>query len=656
MKARMKFKKMAALLTAVTFFLSYGSPALATVTTSTSDSSNGSEGQTNTTTSEETTASVTSSSSTTPSSETTADTTSTPSTNTTSSTTSSSTDTTSTTTSTTTASSSSTTTSSSQVTVPSSSTATSSSQPATTPSSVTPPATGNAGATVTTPAGQTDQASSNATQTTGDASSDALAEVKEADSLTVSSLNDFELPVKSSLKNDSEAALIAGALKQLSKNYVETGATAPDTFDQTSLIPYLYQTIFNVALPSDYAALQQSGIATTLETLKIGDLIFWNNHQQVGLYLGQNKYIFMDYTAASTKDKDNHDVNQKVVKIGSLPKESTTDTDKTTKKVAGLTDLGKPDQYLHITQNLLLTDAGSDLVTHYAATTEFKVNAQTQKFIAEIGNAARELGQKYDVYASVMIAQAILETGSGSSQLSSSPYYNLFGIKGDYNGNSVTFNTSEDSGNGSLYQISSSFRSYPSVKESLSDYVALLKKGVGSNQDFYKPTWRSEAKNYLQATAYLTGKYATDTKYNDKLNSLIATYHLTQYDNEEDVSGDAAGLVALAKTFIGSPYVWGGKGPTVFDCSGFTSYIYRNVLHKEIGSWTVPQEDSDTVIAVSEAKAGDLYFWGSKGATYHVALATGNGNYIAAGSPATGVTTGSASAADFPASFAVRVK
>ena len=42
-----------------------------------------------------------------------------------------------------------------------------------------------------------------------------------------------------------------------------------------------------------------------------------------------------------------------------------------------------------------------------------------------------------DMYASVMIAQALLESSYGSSGLASAPNYNLFGVKGSYNGQSV---------------------------------------------------------------------------------------------------------------------------------------------------------------------------------------------------------------------------
>ena len=62
----------------------------------------------------------------------------------------------------------------------------------------------------------------------------------------------------------------------------------------------------------------------------------------------------------------------------------------------------------------------------------------TVAFIAEIGETSRYLAARNDLYASVMIAQAILESDSGQSQLSQKPLYNFFGIKGEYNGQSVT--------------------------------------------------------------------------------------------------------------------------------------------------------------------------------------------------------------------------
>ena len=114
----------------------------------------------------------------------------------------------------------------------------------------------------------------------------------------------------------------------------------------------------------------------------------------------------------------------------------------------------------------------------------FDKNESVENFIMKIGESARKIGQKYDLYASVMIAQAILESASGQSQLAQAPNYNLFGIKGTYNGNFVIMVTNEDLGNGTLYTTQSKFRVYENYEESFEDYAKLLTKGISGNKDF----------------------------------------------------------------------------------------------------------------------------------------------------------------------------
>ncbi|KAF9405189.1 hypothetical protein HW555_013967 [Spodoptera exigua] len=164
----------------------------------------------------------------------------------------------------------------------------------------------------------------------------------------------------------------------------------------------------------------------------------------------------------------------------------------------------------------------------------FERNETTETFIAKIGEEARTVGQEKDLYASVMIAQAILESGSGSSQLSQEPNFNLFGIKGDYEGQFVVYGTWEDDGQGNSYNTDAAFRVYPSYKESFEDYSELLMDGLNGDPTFYSGTWKSTTETYQDATEFLTGRYATDTRYNQKLDSLIETYNLTQYDHEKE--------------------------------------------------------------------------------------------------------------------------
>lgn len=158
---------------------------------------------------------------------------------------------------------------------------------------------------------------------------------------------------------------------------------------------------------------------------------------------------------------------------------------------------------------------------------------ETWEFIKEIGEEARKIGLEEDLYGSVMIAQAILESASGQSKLSQAPYHNLFGIKGTYEGKGVIFKTQEDDGSGNLYTIDATFRQYEDYEATFNDYAKLLKEGVAHDSDFYKGTWKSETESYEDATEFLTGRYATDTQYGEKLNALIEAYALTSYDKEK---------------------------------------------------------------------------------------------------------------------------
>lgn len=206
----------------------------------------------------------------------------------------------------------------------------------------------------------------------------------------------------------------------------------------------------------------------------------------------------------------------------------------------------------HINAGLVLMAAGA-VLSHVSANDAVVVQAQTSnrvsqsEFLGLITDYAKQIAAENDLYASVMIAQAALESGWGNSTLSQAPNYNLFGIKGEYNGNSVVKNTLEDNGSGDYYQIEDAFRRYDNYGQSLTDYASLLTGGNDVNNwryGFYAGARYSNTNSYKDATAHLTGRYATDTRYADKLNRIISENDLTQYD----VTGNSTPVVAAPST------------------------------------------------------------------------------------------------------------
>lgn len=117
-------------------------------------------------------------------------------------------------------------------------------------------------------------------------------------------------------------------------------------------------------------------------------------------------------------------------------------------------------------------------------------------------------------------------------------------------------------------------------------------------------------------------------------------------------TGSGNNVVSFAESLIGVPYVYGGTTPSGFDCSGFVQYVYSH-FGVNLPRTTTQQENCGTQIPVSQAQPGDLYFWGDKGSTYHVAICIGNGQYIAAPEPGQSVSIGSTQY--FQPSFAVRL-
>jgi Muramidase (flagellum-specific) len=92
-----------------------------------------------------------------------------------------------------------------------------------------------------------------------------------------------------------------------------------------------------------------------------------------------------------------------------------------------------------------------------AGHTRVKASTTTDSFISNMSSPVKKVADQYKLYPSVMMAQAALESGWGTSQLSTSAN-NYFGIKGAYNGASVTMNTAEYDENGQLYYTEAAFK------------------------------------------------------------------------------------------------------------------------------------------------------------------------------------------------------
>ena len=155
------------------------------------------------------------------------------------------------------------------------------------------------------------------------------------------------------------------------------------------------------------------------------------------------------------------------------------------------------------------------------------MNKEQKTFIETAGVIATNDMKESGVLASLTIAQAILESAWGKSELTRTGNA-LFGIKAtqDWKGKTLIRKTTECK-DGKKVEVNAVFRAYDTWKESVADHSEFLKK----NKRYEKVIGE---KNYKVAcNAVASAGYATDPGYAGKLVEIIEEYGLHNYDNQE---------------------------------------------------------------------------------------------------------------------------
>ena len=171
--------------------------------------------------------------------------------------------------------------------------------------------------------------------------------------------------------------------------------------------------------------------------------------------------------------------------------------------------------------------------------------------------------KKSGILASVSLAQFILESGDGKSELAQKAN-NCFGMKKSLSGNTwsgsvwdgksvYTKKTKEQNKDGSYTTITADFRKYPSVEDSIADHSAYLLGAKNGSKKRYAGL--KGCKDYKKAAKIIKdGGYATSLTYVDKLCSIIEKWKLTQYDVKSSSSSKKS-VDTLAKEVIAGK--WG---------------------------------------------------------------------------------------------------
>lgn len=105
--------------------------------------------------------------------------------------------------------------------------------------------------------------------------------------------------------------------------------------------------------------------------------------------------------------------------------------------------------------------------------------------------------------------------------------------------------------------------------------------------------------------------------------STTAFLRIDADDSVSEIGASADDVIAYAKQYLGRPYRSGAKGPSAFDCSGFTSYVFRN-FDINLNPSSKTQATQGERIDRADIRPGDLLFFTSRrsgGGVGHVGIA-----------------------------------
>lgn len=180
------------------------------------------------------------------------------------------------------------------------------------------------------------------------------------------------------------------------------------------------------------------------------------------------------------------------------------------------------------------------------------------------------------------------------------------------------------------------------------DYVMIMKVADGNVHTDRVPVHKQANTESEVFGEYYTGSTAVVTEVGDEWCQVLYYGDLGYVQrsyldicNETPVSmqapaaqpGSGSAVVDYAKRFIGTPYVSGGKSPSGFDCSGFTSYVYAG-FGVRLNCSSSTQANQGVSVSRNELQPGDLVFFNTSGSGIsHVAIYAGGGNIVHATMP-----------------------
>ena len=172
--------------------------------------------------------------------------------------------------------------------------------------------------------------------------------------------------------------------------------------------------------------------------------------------------------------------------------------------------------------------------------------------------------------------------------------------------------------------------------EKISDNDKTIKNDSTKNSENNTVKNKTTKKKNSNVVKHNNNKTTTNNYNNsnvDNTNTNKNKHNNTNNSNEEKVpatnTNSASAVVNLAYAKLGSPYVWGAEGPNSFDCSGLTSYVFRNAAGVSLPRTSSSQYGVGRSVSKANLQPGDLVFFATGGGgVSHVGIYVGGGSMV----------------------------
>ncbi|MER6708984.1 C40 family peptidase [Streptomyces fumanus] len=172
------------------------------------------------------------------------------------------------------------------------------------------------------------------------------------------------------------------------------------------------------------------------------------------------------------------------------------------------------------------------------------------------------------------------------------------------------------------------------AKEAKADLKEAKKKAAEARQRAEREAARKAAAARASRDAERSTLTASASASTD--NTGAASTGASASTGSSTATGSAAAVVSFVKAQVGKAYVSGATGPSAYDCSGLVQAAFKQV-GVSLPRVSQDQSTAGTQVSLGSLQPGDILYWGGAGSAYHVGVYVGDGMFVGAQNPSTGV-------------------